>query len=95
VLMSIIQYGSFSRALIIAAVLIVVQNIIGNILEPKIYGNRLGLNPLVILISLLMWGYLWGIVGMFLSVPLTAVLKIIISNSNSKNMRFISNLMSN
>jgi AI-2 transport protein TqsA len=95
VLMSLIQYGSFSRALIIAAVLIVVQNIIGNILEPKIYGNRLGLNPLVILISLLMWGYIWGIVGMFLSVPLTAVIKIIISNSNSKNMRFISNLMSN
>lgn len=95
VLMALIQYGSFSRALVIAVVLIVVQNIIGNILEPKIYGNRLGLNPLVILISLLMWGYLWGIVGMFLSVPLTAVLKIIISNSNSKNMRFISNLMSN
>lgn len=95
VLMALIQFGSFSRALVIAVVLIVVQNIIGNILEPKIYGNRLGLNPLVILISLLMWGYLWGIVGMFLSVPLTAVLKIIISNSNSKNMRFISNLMSN
>ncbi len=95
VLMALVQHDSFGYALIIAAVLIVVQNIIGNILEPKIFGNRLGLNPLVILISLLLWGYLWGIVGMFLSVPLTAVLKIIISNANTKNMRFISRLMSN
>ncbi len=95
VLMALVQHDSFGYALIIAAVLIVVQNIIGNILEPKIFGNRLGLNPLVILISLLLWGYLWGIVGMFLSVPLTAVLKIIISNANTKNMRFISHLMSN
>lgn len=95
VVMALIQHGSFSYALLIAVVLIVIQNIIGNILEPKIFGDRLGLNPLVILISLLLWGYLWGIVGMFLSVPLTAVLKIIISNANSKNMRFISHLMSN
>ena len=64
-------------------------------IEPKIFGNRLGLNPLVILISLLLWGYIWGIVGMFLSVPLTAVIKIVISNSHNKNMRFITNLMDN
>lgn len=94
VLMALVQFGSFSYALIIAVVIIVIQNIIGNIIEPKIFGDRLGLNPLVILISLLLWGYLWGIVGMFLSVPLTAVLKIVISNADSKNMRFITNLMS-
>lgn len=93
VLMALIQFGSFSYALIIAAVIIVTENLVGNIIEPKIFGHRLGLNPLVILISLLLWGYIWGIVGMFLSVPLTAILKIIISNSNSKNMRFITNLM--
>ena len=95
VIMAFIQNESISYALLIAAILIVIQNIIGNIIEPKIFGYRLGLNPLVILISLLLWGYLWGIVGMFLSVPLTAVLKIMISNSSSKNMRFISNLMNN
>jgi predicted PurR-regulated permease PerM len=70
-----------------------VQNIIGNILEPKILGNRLGLNPLIILLSLLVWGYIWGIAGMFLSVPLTAVIKIIISNSSSNNLQFLSDLM--
>ncbi len=93
--MTLIQYESFTYMLIVAGVITVIQNIIGNILEPKIFGDRLGLNPLVILLSLLLWGYIWGIVGMFLSVPLTAVLKIIISNSGSENLRFIGELMSN
>lgn len=94
-LMALVQYESFGYALLLAAVIIVVQNIIGNIIEPKIFGNRLGLNPLVILLSLLIWGYIWGIVGMFLAVPLTAIGKIIMSNATSKNMRFITHLMGN
>jgi AI-2 transport protein TqsA len=94
-LMALIQYESFGYALVVAGVLIILQNLVGNLIEPKIFGDRLGLNPLVILISLLVWGYLWGIVGMFLSVPLTAVIKIIVSNSSSKNMRFLTNLMGN
>jgi len=94
-LMALVQYESFGYAALVAAVIIVVQNIIGNIIEPKIFGDRLGLNPLVILLSLLVWGYIWGVVGMFLAVPLTAIAKIILSNSSSKNLRFITNLMSN
>ncbi|MCX6169714.1 MAG: AI-2E family transporter [Ignavibacteriales bacterium] len=92
-LMALVQYESFGYAALLAAVIIVVQNIIGNIIEPKIFGDRLGLNPLVILLSLLIWGYIWGIVGMFLAVPLTAIGKIIMSNATSKNMRFITSLM--
>jgi len=94
-LMALVQYESFGYAIFLAVVLIIVQNIIGNIIEPKIFGDRLGLNPLVILLSLLLWGYIWGIIGMFISVPLTAIIKIVFSNSSSKNMRFITNLMSN
>jgi predicted PurR-regulated permease PerM len=94
-LMALVQYESFGYAILVAVVLIVVQNIIGNLIEPKIFGDRLGLNPLVILLSLLLWGYIWGIIGMFLSVPLTAIIKIVFSNSSSKNMKFITNLMSN
>ena len=93
-LMSLIQYGSFGYTGIILLTMIVVQNLIGNVVEPKIFGNRLGLNPIVILISLLLWGYIWGIIGMFISVPLTAIIKIIVSSSNSKNMQFFSRLMS-
>lgn len=94
-LMALVQYESFGYALLVMIVIAVIQNIIGNILEPKIFGDRLGLNPIVILISLLVWGYIWGIVGMILSVPLTAIIKLVISNSNSKNLKFLSELMSN
>jgi len=92
--MTLIQYESIGYTLLVAGVITVIQNIIGNIIEPKIMGDKLGLNPLVILVSLLVWGYIWGIAGMFLSVPLTAVLKIIISNSNSYNLQFLTDLMS-
>ncbi len=94
-LMTLIQYESIGYTLLVLVTLILIQNVIGNILEPKIFGDRLGLNPLVILFSLMLWGYIWGIIGMFLSVPLTAVIKIIVSNSSSKNMRFFANIMSN
>lgn len=93
--MTLVQYESLGYALLVTAILTVIQTIIGNGLEPKILGDRLGLNPLVILLSLLLWGYIWGIVGMFLSVPLTAVAKIIMSNSHSENLNFISDLMGN
>ncbi len=92
--MTLIQYESIGYTLLVAGAITLVQNLIGNIIEPKIMGDKLGLNPLVILVSLLVWGYIWGIAGMFLSVPLTAVVKIIISNSNSYNLQFLSDLMS-
>lgn len=92
-LMALVQFESVGYTVLIGGILIFVQNLIGNILEPKILGDKLGLNPLVILLSLLFFGYIWGIVGMLISVPLTAVVKIIISNSNSANLQFLSDLM--
>ncbi len=93
--MCLIQYESIGFALFLLIILIVFQNLIGNILEPKIFGNKLGLNPIVILLSLLLWGYIWGIGGMILSVPITAIIKIIFERSASKNLHFISGIMSN
>jgi len=92
--MTLIQYESVGYTLLVGGIITIIQNVIGNIIEPKIMGDKLGLNPLVILVSLLVWGYVWGIAGMFLSVPLTAVVKIIISNTNSYNLQFLSDLMS-
>lgn len=91
--MTLIQYESIGYTVLVGGIITIVQNVIGNIIEPKIMGDKLGLNPLIILLSLLLWGYIWGIAGMFLSVPLTAVVKIIISNSNSNNLHFLSDLM--
>jgi AI-2 transport protein TqsA len=54
-----------------------VQITIGNVLEPKIMGDSLDLHPITILMMLIFWGMLWGIVGMFLATPITAVLKIL------------------
>lgn len=70
------QYGSISKTVLVAALLIAVQIIVGNILEPKIMGRGLNLSPLVVFLALIFWGWVWGIPGMLLSVPLTAVIKI-------------------
>jgi predicted PurR-regulated permease PerM len=91
--MVLIQYGSFGYAAMVAGTVIVIHNLIGNIVEPKIFGKQLGINPLVILLSLLVWGYIWGIAGMVLSVPLTVIGKIIVSKIDSRNLRFINDLM--
>ena len=53
-----------------------IQGIMGNAVEPKLMGDSLDLHPIVILISLIFWGMLWGIVGMLLATPITAVMKI-------------------
>ena len=63
-----------------AAILIpgALQSFIGNIVEPKILGDSLDLHPVAILLSLMLWGMLWGVVGMFLATPMTAVLKMLL-----------------
>ncbi len=53
-----------------------IQFTIGNIIEPKLMGTSLDLHPVTILLALVVWGTLWGIVGMLLATPITAVMKI-------------------
>lgn len=67
-------------ALWIGLLLIATQNVMGSIFEPKIMGDQLDLSPLVVLISLWFWGWLWGIVGMILSIPIMATIKIILEH---------------
>jgi len=68
--------------LVLAASLSIIATefVIGNILDPKLLGDRLNLSPVIILFSLLMWGWLWDVAGLFLAVPLTVVIKIIFEN---------------
>ena len=80
VLISIAQKGFTIEVFIIAASLVITQMVIGNVIEPKITGKSLNISPLVILISLILWGWMWGIVGMVLAVPITSALKIFFSH---------------
>ena len=54
-----------------------VQMSVGNIIEPKLMGEELDLHPVTILLALMIWGAIWGIVGMLLATPITAVMKIL------------------
>jgi AI-2 transport protein TqsA len=73
-------FASFIWALIIFAA---VNLLIGYIVEPRVMGKGMGLSTLVVFLSLIIWGYVLGIVGMFLSVPLTMTIKIILEYNES------------
>lgn len=80
VLFSLVQFDSFLSTIILLVLLVVAQNLVGNGLEPMVFSESLDLSPVLILIALIFWGFLWGIVGMLLAVPLTATIKIIFEN---------------
>ncbi len=69
-------YPEWNRILWVWAAMTGIQVFMGNILDPQLQGDRLDLSPLVILISLVAWGWLWGFPGMFLAVPMTVAMKI-------------------
>ncbi len=91
ILIAFFQYGSVWRCLAILAIVVALDNLMGNFLEPKLMGKGLGLSPLVIIFSLIFWGWLWGIPGMVLSVPITAVIRIVCGNVPS--LRPVAELM--
>jgi AI-2 transport protein TqsA len=72
--------NGYSPTTIVLALLLpaAVDFLLGNVIEPKIAGRTLGIHPVVIILSLVLFGILWGIPGMFLATPLTAVLKIML-----------------
>jgi len=75
VLLAVVQLGP-GRALALAAGYVVINTIFGNVVEPLVLGRKLGLSSLVVFLSLIVWGFVWGPVGMLLSVPLTVMVRI-------------------
>ena len=77
---SIIQYDNLLAPIIILIVLIVIKNVKGNLIEPKVLGDKLDLSPILIILALIFWGYVWGIMGMILAVPIMSMIKIVLMN---------------
>jgi AI-2 transport protein TqsA len=73
--------SGFPSALLVAGGYLLINNLIGNFLEPIFVGRRLGVSILVVVISVLFWGWVWGPLGMLLAVPLTMILKIVLLGS--------------
>ena len=90
VLLALIVYGP-ARAALVAACYVLLDFAAGNWLEPRIMGRRLGLSPLVVMLSLVFWGWMWGPVGMLLSVPLTSATKLFCEHTD--DMRWLAILL--
>ena len=75
-----LQFDSIGWALLISALNLALQFAIGNMVEPRIVGHSLDLSPLLVLASLIFWGWLWGAWGMVLAVPITSTIKIVCEN---------------
>lgn len=82
-LFSLIQNIDFFSSMTILVFLFLIQMLIGNFFEPKLMGKSLNLSPMIMLVTLSIMGKIWGISGMFLSVPLLVILLIIFSNIKS------------
>lgn len=74
--------ADFPTALVVAGGYLLINNFLGNFLEPMLVGRSFGISTLVIVISVVFWGWLWGPTGMLLAVPLTMILKVILENSD-------------
>ncbi|MFC1681706.1 AI-2E family transporter [Pseudomonadota bacterium] len=75
VLLALVQ-GGFELAMWATVGYVIVNLVVGNVVEPKVMGRGLGLSSLVVLLSMVFWGYILGPVGMLLSIPLTMMVKI-------------------
>lgn len=93
-LMALVQLSPFG-ALMIMLFLLALHNGLGNFIEPKVMGRELNLSPLVVLISLAFWGWMWGFVGMVLAIPITSTIKIVMEHiPATRNLaRFMSDVL--
>jgi predicted PurR-regulated permease PerM len=64
----------------VAALMMVVNQVLGVIIEPRIQGKNLGISPFLIIASLTIWGWLWGLAGMILAIPMMGILQIVCEN---------------
>ena len=74
---AVVQFGEFSPMVMVLISVGLIQVIVGNIIEPKVMGDSLNISSLVVILSLTIWGAIWGIMGMILSVPITVMMIVV------------------
>ncbi len=79
VIFALLQFGDFTQGILVLTIVGAIQLVIGNFVEPRLMGNTLNISPLVVLLTLAIWGVMWGITGMLLSVPITVIIIIIMN----------------
>ncbi len=79
-ILTLIQFDTFGPFLVVLLGVGSVQVAVGNFLEPKLMGTSLNVSPLVVMLSLTLWGSIWGVAGMFLSVPITVMMLIVFAH---------------
>ena len=72
--------GSLFNSLLAFTSLVVMHAVVGNVVEPILFGHSMKIHPVVVLLSLMIWGFLWGIPGCVLAVPITAILRIYLAS---------------
>lgn len=77
--LALVQYDTLGPVIALVVLMTLVQLIIGNGIDPLLMGQNLNLSPVTILAALVFWGLLWGVVGMLLAAPLTAILRIVLA----------------
>ena len=81
-----LQYGLSATFFIVLGLLAAAEFIIGNLLEPRFLGEGMDLHPVTVVASLIFWTLVWGVPGAFLSVPITASVKIVLSKIKHTRM---------
>ena len=76
---ALLQFGEFFPLFMVVIIVGAIQIIVGSIIEPRIIGDSFNISPLVVILALSIWGTLWGIIGLILSVPITVIMIIIFS----------------
>jgi len=93
VLFAIIQFGGVTLPLIVLVTLSFIHFSIGNYIDPALQGRQLSMSPLVVLFAVLFWGWMWGVPGAFLGVPLMVAL--VVATSHYEPTRWIALLLTN
>jgi len=87
---ALLQYGELSPFFLVLIIVGIIQVIVGNILEPRLMGSTMNISPLVTILALSIWGAIWGVMGMILSVPITVIMIIVFSHfENTKSIAIL------